>query len=70
MLRKIFMTAILTGLFCSGFAITLDFLTDMLERTNIILASFASGFFGSLFAQTVLGRWIESRKQAAQGGEQ
>ena len=59
MLRRIVIIAILTGIFCSGFAVAIDLLTDMLDRTNLIVASFSSGFFGSLFAQTVLGRWKE-----------
>ncbi len=65
MLGKILTIAILTGIFCSGFAIAIDLLTDMLDRTNIIVASFSSGFFGSLFAQTVLGRWKEKRRLAS-----
>lgn len=69
MLRPILTTAILTGIFCSGFAVTLDILTDMLERTNILIASFASGFFGSLFAQTVLSRLKRVRKSPARGEE-
>ena len=32
---------------------------DMLGRGEIALFSFASGFLGSLFAQTVLARWRE-----------
>ena len=66
MLRHILTIAILTGAFCSGFAVAIDLLTDMLDRTNLIVASFASGFFGSLFAQTVLGRWREKRGTASE----
>jgi len=64
MFRSILTAAILTGIFCSAFAVAIDVFTDMLDRTNVILASFASGFFGSLIAQTVLGRWKENRKLA------
>ncbi|NNE81016.1 MAG: hypothetical protein HKN18_12175 [Silicimonas sp.] len=59
MIRQIVLTAALTGVFCSGFAVFIDWATDMLMQNQIILISFASGFFGSLFAQTVLGRWRE-----------
>ncbi|SMX24477.1 hypothetical protein [Boseongicola aestuarii] len=57
MVRPILLSAVLTGLFCSGFAVIIDLATDMLERQKLILVSFASGFLGSLFAQTVLSRW-------------
>ena len=59
MIRPILLTAALTGVFCSGFAVFIDWATDMLERGTIIGVSFVSGFLGSLFAQTVLGRWKE-----------
>ena len=65
MLRRIVIIAILTGIFCSGFAVAIDLLTDMLDRTNLIVASFSSGVFGSLFAQTVLGRWRDKRSLSA-----
>ncbi len=57
MLRPILISAALTGLFCSGFTVLVDIATDMLMRQQLLLISFASGFLGSLFAQTVLGRW-------------
>jgi hypothetical protein len=57
MIRTILITAILTGVFCAGFATAIDLATDMLERNQVIAVSFTSGFLGSLFAQTVLGRW-------------
>jgi hypothetical protein len=57
MVRPILLSAVLTGLFCSGFAVIIDLATDMLERQQLIFVSFASGFLGSLFAQTVLSRW-------------
>ena len=62
MVRTILMTAVLTGVFCAGFAIFIDYATDMLERNQVLVVSFLSGFLGSLFAQTVLGRWRERRK--------
>ena len=57
MIRQVLMTAALTGVFCSGFAVFIDWATDMLMRQQIIAISFASGFLGSLFAQTVLGKF-------------
>ena len=57
MIRPILISAVLTGVFCSGFAVIIDLATDMLERQQLILVSFASGFLGSVFAQTVLSRW-------------
>lgn len=69
MLRQILTIAVLTGVFCSGLAIAIDLLTDMLDRTNLVIASFSSGFLGSLFAQTVLGRWREQRRKTAEGNE-
>jgi hypothetical protein len=57
MIRPLLFTAILTGVFCSGFAVFIDWATDMLEQGQIIGISFVSGFLGSLFAQTVLRQW-------------
>ncbi|NRB00265.1 MAG: hypothetical protein HRU32_10650 [Rhodobacteraceae bacterium] len=62
MIRTVVMTAVLTGVFCAGFAVGVDWLTDMLQRQQVIVVSFFSGFMGSLFAQTVLGRWRERDK--------
>jgi hypothetical protein len=57
MIRPIILSAVLTGVFCSGFAVLIDLATDMLARQQLIIVSFSSGFLGSLFAQTVLTRW-------------
>ena len=57
MLRAILTTALLTGIFCAGFAVFVDWATEMLTRNQVVGISFVSGFMGSLFAQTVLGRW-------------
>ena len=57
MFRSILMTAFLTGVFCAGFAVFIDWATDMLMQNQVIAISFMSGTLGSLFAQTVLGRW-------------
>lgn len=56
MTRPILISAVLTGMFCAGFAFGIDWLTDMLERANVIVLSFLSGFMGSLFASFVMGR--------------
>lgn len=56
MIRAVLPMAALTGIFCAGFAVFIDWATEMLMREQIIAISFASGFLGSLFAQTVLGR--------------
>lgn len=62
MIRPVLLTAVLTGVFCSGFAVFIDWATDMLERNQVIALSFFSGFLGSLFAQLVLGRvWERDR---------
>ena len=64
MIRVVVMSAVLTGVFCAGFAVFIDWATDMLQRNQVIVVSFISGFLGSLFAQTVLGRW---RKEGDNG---
>ena len=62
MWRAILMTAVLTGVFCAIFAVAIDWITDMLDRREVIGLSFTSGFLGSLFAQAVLGRWRAQKK--------
>lgn len=57
MIRPILLSALLTGIFCSFFAVGVDWLTDMLARGQVIAVSFVSGFLGSLFASTVLRQW-------------
>ena len=54
MARSILLGAMLTGVFCALFAVAVDVLTDMLNRTPVVVLSFISGFCGSLFAQLVL----------------
>ena len=61
MMRTILSTAFLTGVFCAGFAVFIDWATDMLAQNQVIVISFLSGSLGSLFAQTVLGRWKDDR---------
>jgi len=59
MLKVVLTSAVLTGVFCAGFATIIDLATDMLERQQVVLISFLSGFFGSIFAQIVLRKWRE-----------
>ena len=54
MLRKVLWTSIMTGVFCAGFALVVEYFTDMLEQREIALLSFTSGFSGSLVAQLVM----------------
>ena len=53
-LRAFILPAVLTGAFCGAFALGIDFLTDMLERQQVLIVSFISGFGGSIFASLVL----------------
>jgi len=46
----------LTGAFCVAFALVVDAATDRLALGAFLAFSFASGFLGSLFAQSVLRR--------------
>ncbi|RDC72207.1 hypothetical protein DLJ49_11250 [Rhodovulum sp. 12E13] len=48
--------AALTGAFCLVFALAVDTVTDTLSVGAFLAVSFASGFLGSLFAQTALRR--------------
>ena len=50
------LTAGLTGVFCAAFAVIVNTLTDALSIFGVIAVSFASGFMGSLIAQTMLQR--------------
>ncbi len=56
MSRTILTAALLTGGFCAGFAVVIDWLTDMLAWGQLFGISFASGFLGSIFASLVLRR--------------
>ena len=59
MIRPIVLTAVLTGAFCAVFAVFVELVTDLFGLWQLMLVSFISGALGSLFAQTVLGRWKE-----------
>ena len=48
--------ATLTGAFCIVFALAVDAATEALSLLAIAALSFASGFLGSLFAQSALRR--------------
>ena len=54
MLGKALISASLTGVFCAGFAWGLARIGPMLADGEILIASFVSGFLGSLFAHFVL----------------
>ncbi|WP_101069132.1 hypothetical protein [Roseovarius salinarum] len=51
-----FLTALLTGLFCSVFAVVVDAILDMAGVWMVAAVSMISGFLGSLFAQLTTGR--------------
>lgn len=57
MIRSIALTATLTGVFCAGFAAVVETVTELFGLWQLMLVSFASGTLGSLFAQTVVGKW-------------
>jgi UPF0716 family protein affecting phage T7 exclusion len=46
--------ALLTGLFCCGFTLVIEAVTDVVGLAWLITLSFLSGFFGSLFSRLVL----------------
>ncbi|MFV2052887.1 hypothetical protein [Aliiroseovarius sp. YM-037] len=50
------LSAILTGVFCAGFALFVNAITPMVSTYQVALLASISGFLGSLFAQIVLGR--------------
>jgi len=49
-------SALLTGVFCAGFALVVDAVVSMVSTYQVAILASVSGFLGSLFAQTVLGR--------------
>ncbi|MEM6727222.1 MAG: hypothetical protein AAF618_01865 [Pseudomonadota bacterium] len=48
--------ALATAVFCSIFAFVIDAITDALAVWQIMGLAGASGFFGSLFGNSVVGR--------------
>ncbi len=61
MTRTILTTAGLTGVTCAGFAAVMAPATERLGLLQPMAASFVAGVPGSLFAETVTGRWREGR---------
>lgn len=53
MIRSILFAAALTGVFCAGFTVIVDAVTDALPMRVAIGLAFVSGFLGSLFARFV-----------------
>ena len=52
----VLLTSVMTGVFCAGFAVVVDLITNALEMWMVIAVAFASGFTGSLLAQLLLKR--------------
>ncbi|MEL6608329.1 MAG: hypothetical protein AAFO93_05405 [Pseudomonadota bacterium] len=50
------LAAIATGVFCSGFAFVVDMITDALSVWQVVGLAAVSGFLGSLFGNTLMGR--------------
>ena len=57
MARLMVLTAVLTGLFCVVFAVTVNWVAERLGVAPLLVLSFISGFLGSLVAQSVLRPW-------------
>lgn len=55
MMRIVWTSALVTGLFCAGFAAIVDQITDQLSVGQVIGLAALSGTLGSVFAQLVLG---------------
>lgn len=56
MTKMVLMSALMTGVFCAGFAAVVDAITEALTMWQVIGIAMVSGFCGSLFASFVLGR--------------
>lgn len=54
--RVSLISAILTGMFCAVFALAVDAVVSMVDTWQVAVLASVSGFCGSIFAQTVLGR--------------
>ncbi len=63
-MARMFTQAALTGAFCLVFALVVDTVMDALALGAFLAVSFASGFLGSLFAQTVLRRGRPAQGEA------
>ena len=53
-MRHLLATAILTGVFCAVFALVVRAVAGMFGAAEVAGISFASGFTGSLVAQTIM----------------
>jgi len=53
-LRAFIVPALLTGGFCSVFAVTVDMIMDLVSAWHVAVLGGVSGFLGSIFARTVL----------------
>ena len=56
MKRFSLISALLTALFCSAFAVAVDAVLNMVTAAQVAMIAALSGFLGSLFAQFVLNR--------------
>ncbi len=54
--KLLLLPALLTGVFCAGFAMVVDVVLGMRGLATVVGISFVSGFLGNCFAQIVLGR--------------
>jgi len=50
------LAAIATGLFCAWFAFVVDAITDALAAWQVMSLAAVSGFCGSLFGNSLVGR--------------
>lgn len=50
------LAAIATGVFCACFAFVVDAITDALSAWQVIGLAAVSGFLGSIFGNTLIGR--------------
>jgi hypothetical protein len=55
-LRAFLIPAVLTGGFCSGFAVLVQYLLPPVMGAEVAVVAAVSGFLGSLFANLVLKR--------------
>lgn len=63
MVKSVFMSAAMTGAFCALFAVIINAAASMLERDQIVLLSFLSGFLGSLVAQAIMAFFWKRRRK-------
>ena len=56
MTSRVLISALLTGVFCAGFALGVDAVTEMVETWQVAVIAMISGFCGSLFAHFSLHR--------------